>query len=70
LQSIFRYDFWDVERLADQLVGIATSPALKDSLRKNILNEYARLSWHDVAKKCMSQYTKATPHKELAGIFV
>jgi len=70
LQSIFRYDFWDVERLADQLVGIATSPALKDSLRTNILNEYARLSWHDVAKKCMSQYVKATPSGELIGVLV
>jgi len=71
LQSIFRYDFWDVERLADQLVGIATSPALKDSLRKNVLNEYARLSWHDVAKKCMSQYTKAaSPNSMLVGAFV
>ena len=58
LNSIFRYDFWDVERLADQLVGIATSDALKDSLRKNITHEYARLSWHDVANKCMRQYVK------------
>jgi glycogen(starch) synthase len=63
LQSIFRYDFWDVERLADQLVGIATSPALKDSLRKNVLNEYARLSWHDVARKCIGQYVKAATPK-------
>jgi glycosyltransferase involved in cell wall biosynthesis len=69
LQSIFRYDFWDVERLADQLVGIATSPALKESLRTNVLNEYARISWHDVAKKCMSQYVKATPSGELVGTF-
>ena len=58
LNSIFRYDFWDVERLADQLVGIATSDALKDSLRKNITHEYARLSWHDVANKCIRQYVK------------
>jgi glycogen(starch) synthase len=70
LQSIFRYDFWDVERLADQLVGIATSPALKDSLRKNILNEYARLSWHDVARTCMKQYTKVTPLTVPIGAFV
>jgi glycogen(starch) synthase len=70
LQSIFRYDFWDVERLADQLVGIATSPALKDSLRSNVLNEYARLSWHDVAKKCMRQYTKAaSPAALRIGVF-
>ena len=69
LQSIFRYDFWDVERLADQLVGIATSPALKDSLRINILNEYARLSWHDVAKKCANQYEKAASPAIVVGAF-
>lgn len=56
LHSIFRYDFWDVDRLADQLVGIATSYALKQSLRENVTNEYARLSWHDVARQCVNVY--------------
>jgi glycosyltransferase involved in cell wall biosynthesis len=56
LKSIFRYDFWDVEKLADQLVGIATSDALKRSLREDVKNEYAKLSWHDVARKCMTLY--------------
>ena len=58
LNSIFRYDFWDVERLADQLVGIATSPALNESLRKNISYEYTRISWGDVAAKCRDTYTR------------
>lgn len=61
LHSIFRYDFWDVNRLADQLVGIATSPALKNSLRNNIGREYDRISWHDVARQCVEQYTKVRP---------
>lgn len=56
LNSIFRYDFWDVDRLADELVGIATSSALKESLRKNVQHEYNRLSWHDVAQDCMRVY--------------
>jgi glycosyltransferase involved in cell wall biosynthesis len=56
LHSIFRYDFWDVEKLADQLVGIATSQALKTSLRQNVLHEYAKLSWNDVAAKLMATY--------------
>ena len=56
LSSVFRYDFWDEDRLADQLVGIATSPALKESLKNNIQHEYARLSWHDVAQQCMQLY--------------
>jgi len=57
LQSILRYDFWDIDRLADQLVGIATSPALADSLRDDVRREYARLSWHDVAAKCERIYS-------------
>lgn len=56
LSSIFRYDFWDTYRLADQLVGIATSPALKSSLKTNVKREYARLSWQEVAEKCIRIY--------------
>lgn len=61
LQSIFTYDFWDVTRLADQLVGIATSEALQQSLKENVAKEYARLSWHDVADKCMTLYGTVRP---------
>ena len=56
LHSIFRYDFWDTDKLADQLVGIATSPALCESLKRNAGKEYARISWHDVAQKCVQIY--------------
>lgn len=56
LHSILRYDFWDELRLADQLVGIATSTALKRSLKRDVKYEYARLSWRDVADKCMRLY--------------
>lgn len=58
LHSIFRYDFWDVNKLADQLVGIATSPALQSSLKINVKQEYARISWHDVARKCLHLYER------------
>ncbi len=56
LHSVFRYDFWDTDRLADEIVGIATSDALRDSLRQNVMNEYARLSWPDVAEQCLRLY--------------
>lgn len=56
LHNIFRYDFWDTDALADQLVGIAASPALSQVLKDNVKHEYARLSWHDVAVQCMELY--------------
>lgn len=58
LQNIFRYDYWDTDRLADQLVGMALSPSLATSLRRNVKEEYARLSWNDVAGKCISLYNR------------
>lgn len=56
LHNIFRYDFWDTDTLADQIVGIATSPSLAHELRQNAKHEYARLSWHDVARQCLELY--------------
>lgn len=56
LNSIFSYDFWDIDRLADQIVGIATSPALQSSLKNDVLREYARISWHDVADQLRTMY--------------
>jgi glycogen synthase len=57
LQSIFRFDFWDSDRLADQMIAIATSPSLSTELRRNVKNEYARLSWDDVAISCQRIYS-------------
>lgn len=56
LHGILRYDFWDIDRLADQLVGIATSTALSSELRHSVKHEYMRLSWHDVATRCFDNY--------------
>lgn len=59
LDSIYSYDFWDTDRLADQLVGIATSQVLQDSLKHNVAKEYARISWSDVADKCLATYARS-----------
>ena len=56
LNNVFRYDFWDIDLLADQLIGIATSDALKNSLKQNVQREYSRISWDDVAESCLKMY--------------
>lgn len=56
LRSIFRYDFWDTDALADRIVGIATSPGLMSELKTNVRQEYGRISWHDVARRCVRLY--------------
>lgn len=66
LHSIFRYDFWDIDQLADQIVGIATSPSLSRELRENVQREYLRISWNDIARQCMSVYMAAASQRVLA----
>jgi len=59
LNNIMRFDYWDVNKLADEIVNIAESPALQKSLKKNVKNEYARISWQDAARKCLKLYKGA-----------
>jgi glycosyltransferase involved in cell wall biosynthesis len=59
LNNIFRYDFWQEAVLADQMIGIATSIALRESLTNNVKKEYTRLSWIDAAKSCLGVYDTA-----------
>ena len=48
--SAMTYDFWDEEKLADEILAIAENPALKSSLSENIKNEYQKISWNQVAE--------------------
>lgn len=58
LTNILRFDYWDERLLADQMVNIASSPALMHDLSSGVANEFARFSWNDVAEKCMRQYER------------
>ena len=59
LNNIFRYDFWDEDKLADQIVSIATSDSLKCSLQDGSKSEYAKFSWADAAEKMIGTYEQA-----------
>lgn len=65
LHSALRYDFWDTDRLANQIVAVATQKSLQNQLVSDARNEFAKFAWEDVSKKCMEVYkTYATPTKE------
>ena len=61
--SALKYDFWDQKKLADEILAVANNPALLTSLRDNVKNEYLRISWEKVAKKCLRIYNKVSKHK-------
>ena len=61
--SALKYDFWDEQKLADEILAVADNPALQETLRANVAKEYQRISWDKVAKKCLTVYNKARKHK-------
>ena len=61
--SAMTYDFWDQEKLANEIVAIAKNDALRDSLQQNVKNEYRKISWNQVAKKCMKIYNNTIKPK-------
>ena len=54
--SAMKYDFWDKQKLADEILAIADNPALRETLRNNARQEYCKISWNQVAKKCLKVY--------------
>lgn len=58
LNNVMRFDYWDTRKLADQIVGISLSPALHQTLVKNVKQEYLRCNWGDVARKILHQYDR------------
>ena len=56
LDNILRFDYWDVDKLADEMVNIAQSPSLQKSLKENVKHEYTNISWHDAARQCLQLY--------------
>ena len=65
IRSSFRYDFWDEDKLANEILAIAKSPALKSTLKNSIKSEYRKISWDDVAKKCLKAYNDINNHKRV-----
>lgn len=65
LKNTFKFDYWDTDVLADQMVSIALSPSLATTLRRNVGQEYAKLSWNDVAEQCMAIYESSRSEARL-----
>ena len=61
--SALKYDFWDEKKLADEILAVASSPALKETLQQNVKREYHKISWNQVAKKCLKIYNRNIKHK-------
>ena len=62
--SALKYNFWDQKKLADDLIAIASNPTLRKTLQNNVKQEYCKISWDQVAKKCLNIYNKTIKTQE------
>jgi len=58
LKSCLKVDYWDVDEMANKIVAVLRTPALRQSLRDNAVSEVQKLSWAPSAKKLQKVYAK------------
>ena len=63
LHSAMEYDFWDTDKLANEIVAIKRSAGLRNTLKDGITAEYRKISWDDVAQKLISVYNEVNKRK-------
>lgn len=56
LTNVLKHDYWDAARLADEIVAVATSRALKQELVDGARSDSHRVSWQRAAELCRAQY--------------
>ena len=54
--SAFKYDFWDENKLANEIYAISSSKTLEKALKENAKEEFIRISWDKIADKCLKIY--------------
>lgn len=56
LHSALKCDFWDTNKMADQIISVLDHGSLHSHLLSNAKNELKHLSWDKTADKLMSEY--------------
>lgn len=56
IKSSMLYDFWDEEKLANEILAISENQVLYETLKSGVKKEYLKISWSDVARKITKVY--------------
>ncbi len=62
--SAMKYDYWDERKLADEILAVTNNFPLRQTLQENVKGEYCKISWDQVAKKCLTIYNNVK-HKRI-----
>ncbi len=66
-QGALKVDFWDVNKMAQDIIDVLINPLLAERLRNNARDEIRNLTWDVAAKKCVSVYSAVSQKAELIG---
>lgn len=64
LNNVLKFDYWDTQKLANYIVGVSLSPALRQTLIDGVKQEYLDYKWGDVARKLFHQYNKVIKYSK------
>lgn len=64
IKSAMVYDFWDIEKLANEILELASGSPLRHVLIRNMQAEQEGLSWNDIAKRVEKIYNRLDKHKD------
>jgi len=56
LRHTMQFDFWDITKLANQIITIANHPVLHAEIAKNVQNEASNLTWDNTIAKFQKLY--------------
>ncbi len=56
LQNCLKVDFWDINKMADNILSVINHDGLRGELRNNAKHELSRLSWDNAAHVLMDTY--------------
>jgi len=59
IRHALKVDFWDINEMANKIIGVLTRPQLQATLRKNGFSESCRFRWEDSALKVKKVYEEA-----------
>jgi glycogen synthase len=58
IKNALKVDFWDIDEMANKIVAVVRSDALRDELLANATREYNSHSWDESADKLLGIYNK------------
>ena len=58
LRNALKVDFWDVDEMANKIVGVLRHPPLAEVLHENACAEMLHLTWDRAARACLNVYAR------------